>query len=214
MSSCSPIQIDQLPYQVQFHALPSGGGLILKEKNFSVYAFELNHRVPTWGFVFRENQRPPNIIKEKIVQLGLGVEHIKILKSGQSIVVNGREIKPEDVTLPPPKQRSYAYVSDTKFFPDIVPWIRAVDVLYHEATFDNAHEQKAAETFHSTAEQAAQIALMAEVGKLVIGHYSATIQDLEQLLAEAKAVFPSTELAFDGKMIDLPFVSSRKSVDS
>ncbi|MCX6284411.1 MAG: ribonuclease Z [Bacteroidetes bacterium] len=99
--------------------------------------------------------------------------------------------------------RSYAYCSDTAYSEDIVPYIKGVDLLYHEATFLNEMVKSAHEKFHCTAREAATIASRANVKKLLIGHFSARYDDLQPLLDEAKAIFPSTELAEDGKKFDI-----------
>ncbi len=99
--------------------------------------------------------------------------------------------------------RSYAYCSDTAYSEDIIPYIKGVDLLYHEATFLHEMAESAHEKFHSTAFEAATIAARANVKKLLIGHFSARYDDLQPLLDEAKSVFPLTELAEDGKKFDI-----------
>jgi len=78
-----------------------------------------------------------------------------------------------------------------------------VDLLYHEATFAESELSRAAETYHSTARQAAEIAAAASVKKLLIGHFSSRYNELETLLHEARAVFSDTELADEGKIVSL-----------
>ncbi len=205
----SPVKVRELPFTLHFHALPKRGGIIMDHKNFSVEAVPLEHRIDTWGFIFREKEREPNIIKTKIEELKLLIEEIVRLKKGEMIErEDGTIIFPDDVTIPPPEPRSYAYISDTKFLPHLAEKIRGVDVLYHEATFDNEHKQKAEATFHSTAEQAAILAREAGVGQLIIGHFSATLLDMERFYMEAKNVFPRTVLAYDGLKISIPFKRS------
>lgn len=209
-SHCSPVKVEQLPYKVIFHDISADGGLLLDDKNFTVTAFPLKHKIPAYGFLVKEKQRKPNIIKAAISKFNLLIEEIVKLKNGQTIHrEDGTVINPEQVTIPPPTPRSYAYVSDTLPTEDIIPYIQQVNVLYHEATFDNRNEQKALATYHSTAAQAAMIAKKAQVEKLVIGHFSATIQDFDRLLSEAQEIFPNTELAYDGMKIQIPFEKRR-----
>ncbi len=204
-SDWSPVKANELPYPLHFHALPRQGGVIMEHKNFTVQALPLQHRIDTWGFIFREKQREPNIIKSKIEELGLLIEEIISLKHGQTIErEDGTKIYPQDVTTPPPEPRSYAYISDTKYIPQLAEKLLGIDVLYHEATFDNAHLQKSQLTFHSTAAQAASIARAAHVKKLVIGHFSATITDMNKFFEEARAIFPNTVLGYDGLKISIP----------
>ena len=98
--------------------------------------------------------------------------------------------------------KSYAYCSDTAPFPQLPEWVRGVDLLYHEATYPNDMADKAANRFHSTAEQAAQCAREAGAGRLVIGHYSSRITDFDALLGECRAIFPETTAAQDGDVFD------------
>ena len=99
--------------------------------------------------------------------------------------------------------RSYAYCSDTAYNEGIIEQIEGVDILYHEATFTEAHADRAKETYHSTAGQAAQIAAKANVKKLLLGHFSARYKDLAPLLDEAKAIHNNTELVVEGKAYDI-----------
>jgi ribonuclease Z len=107
------------------------------------------------------------------------------------------------LTNEPRKPKSYAYCSDTGYLETIIPVIKDVDILYHEATFLNDREKDALEKQHSTTIQAATIALKANAGKLIIGHYSARYDDLAPLLNEARSVFPETFLAEDGKIFEV-----------
>ena len=104
------------------------------------------------------------------------------------------------LTLPPFKARSYAFCSDTLYTETIVPIIKEVDLLYHETTFCEDRAENAIPTMHSTAKQAATIALKAEVGQLITGHYSSRYLDLQPLLQEAKSVFENTVLGIEGQV--------------
>jgi ribonuclease Z len=99
--------------------------------------------------------------------------------------------------------RSYAYCSDTVYTETIVPFVKEVGLLYHEATFMQALAAVAAEKYHSTAKQAATIASKARVKKLLIGHFSARYEDVSDLLAEARSVFPETYTAEEGISVDI-----------
>lgn len=111
--------------------------------------------------------------------------------------------KNEVLTLPPRKSRSYAYCSDTAYSERLIDKIRNVDLLFHEATFTKDELSKANETLHSTAEQAAKIARLSGVQRLVIGHFSARYKDLTPVLEEAKAVFENTHLANEGEIFSI-----------
>lgn len=92
-------------------------------------------------------------------------------------------------------RKRYAYCSDTQYTEKILPIIDGVDVLYHESTYLDAFLDRCAQVMHSTARQAAEIARKAHAGKLLLGHYSARIEDHNLFLKEAKTVFENTELA-------------------
>ena len=99
--------------------------------------------------------------------------------------------------------RKYAYCSDTAYFPEMIPQIEGVDLLYHEATFTSEDEQQAVNAAHSTAAQAATIAKDAHVKQLAIGHYSIRYDDETPLQAEAQGIFPNTVASQEGMTISL-----------
>lgn len=121
------------------------------------------------------------------------------VKDGEDLVLSdGTRVPNSDLTLDPPVPRSYAFCSDTAYSERLVPYLRGVDLLYHEATFTMAMAARAKETMHSTAEQAARIAREAGVGRLLLGHFSSRYKDASVLLVEAKTVFNSVELSYEG----------------
>jgi len=194
-----------LPYDLIFHLLEVQTlEQILETKYLEVFSFPLVHRTPTFGFLVREKQIPLNIIPEVIERYGLSFEQIRAVKAGGDLKFpDGRHILNEELTLPPYARRSFAYCSDTAYSEAVVPYIRGVDILYHESTFQEEDALLAAETFHSTARQAAQIARLSEVKTLVLGHYSARYFDLSALLEEAKAVFPNSRLGEEGLGVEV-----------
>ena len=101
------------------------------------------------------------------------------------------------------RAKSYAYCSDTAPFPELAQWVKGVSCLYHEATYPKEMADKAEHRFHSTSEQAARCALEAGVGRLIIGHYSSRITDIDALLEECRAIFPDTVAAFDCDTFDI-----------
>ena len=163
-----------------------------------IFSFPVNHSVPCCGFIFKEKKSPRNIIKTKIKDLGLGIGDIKKLKNRENCIVNGKAIKYKDVTVPGNKARSYAYCADTKFDEKIIPFIKDIDVIYHESTFLEELKNKASKTKHSTAYQAAKIALSANSKTLILGHFSARYDNVEKFLQEASSIFKNTVAAYDG----------------
>ena len=132
------------------------------------------------------------------------IREINNIKNGADFLTpDGEVIVNIRLTSSPDLTRSYAYCSDTAYDETIVPYIQGVDVLYHEATFAESEIIRAVKTAHSTARQAAEMAKMAEVKRLVIGHFSSRYTELNQLLHEAQSVFPMTKLAVEGSIIEL-----------
>lgn len=172
--------------------------LIFQDRSTTVHTIPLKHRVPCSGFLFKEKPKERHILREMIDFYQVPVAHLNLIKKGADHTTPEGEIIPNDrLTTAPDKSVSYAYCSDTAYFERIIPIINGVDLLYHEATFAETEVLRAKKTMHSTAAQAATIALKAEVKQLLIGHYSARYHNQKVLLAEAQAVFPDTQLAQD-----------------
>jgi ribonuclease Z len=200
--------IDYRPdFKIVFHHLTyEDKTLIFEDKKVSVYSFPLKHRIKTCGFLVQEKKPLLNIRRDVIDFYQIPIRDIVRVKEGEDFITEtGERIENKRLTLPPIQTRSYAYCSDTAYYENIIPHIKGVDVLYHEATFTQDLEKDAREKYHSTAQQAAQIAEKAEVGKLIIGHFSTRYkEDYQKLLTEAQAIFPNTEAADDGKTFVLP----------
>ncbi len=166
--------------------------------DFEVFAFPLNHRIDCYGFQFLEKPKPYKIKKDKLPK-AISIADIHTLKEGKDVIEDGEILyKASEMTFPPEPCASYSYCSDTAPFLKLKEYIKGSTYLYHEASFTNFHTEKAKNTFHSTAEQAAELALHSEIQHLIIGHFSARYKNLEELHREAKTIFPNTELAFEG----------------
>jgi ribonuclease Z len=194
-----------LNFKLVFHPLPhSVRSIIFEDEAFTVETIPLLHKLPCNGFLIREKEKPLRIDKGKL-QEGMLLQHIAQLKQGLNVHDDqGRLLYDHtDFTLPPKPSFSYAYCSDTAWFPDLAEHVQGVSLLYHEATFMEEERDKAVETRHSTAREAARIAAAAGEEKLIIGHFSARYRDLAGLLAEAREVFANTELATEGTTFTL-----------
>lgn len=189
-----------MPYKVFFEPInPSRHELVYEDRSVEVYSIPLKHRVPCCGYLFAEKERERHIIREMIDAYQVPVREIARIKQGADFVTeDGRVISNERLTTPASPAIRYAYCSDTAYSEKIIPWIEGVDCLYHEATFDSSLLPRAKETMHSTALQAAEIARMASVRQLIIGHFSARYTNQQLLLDEARSVFEATTLAKDG----------------
>ncbi|EAQ40971.1 ribonuclease Z [Polaribacter sp. MED152] len=193
-------------YDIIFHELSSKKSeLIFEDDKVSVTTIPLNHRVYTNGYLFKEKEKPKKLHMGNISNYDeIGRADYLNIKAGKDITLTSGEIVPNDeLTLPPKKALSYAFCSDTIFKPDIVPIIKEVDLLYHEATFLADREDLAKKTKHATSKQAAQIAKEANAKQLVVGHYSGRYKDISLFQKEAQEVFKNTELAEPGKKFNI-----------
>jgi len=189
-----------LGFPVHFHTLDNKMyDVIYEDKRFTVTCFPLKHRIPTFGFLFREKQKLLNIRKDMIDFYCIPLRDIPGIKEGADFhTEDGKLVPNAQLTLPPVKPRSYAFCTDTAYIEELSQYVKNVDLLYHEATYGNDQQARAKETFHSTAEEAAKIALAANAGKLIIGHFSARYKDISTLVNEARNIFPNTCAAEDG----------------
>lgn len=189
------------PFPIHFHINhPDESALIFENKELEIHTIPLSHRIPATGFLFQQKPLPRKMIKEKIKEYNIPYQQISMIKNGADFKTDtGKIIKNDELTLPPPPSKSYAFCSDTMYHPPIVPLIKGVDLLYHETTFTAADGDNAALKGHSTTLEAAQIAKAAEAKKLLIGHFSTRYNDseLEQLAEEARTIFENTEVGME-----------------
>lgn len=193
---CYPIQFES----IQYHPNP-----LVETKGFTVTAFPLNHRIPCFGFLFREKPKVHRLRKEELPS-GISITDLNKLKRGEDLTDDSGNLryKNSELTWPPHKPRAYAYCSDTAYFEPLIPVLKQIDLLYHEATFMEADRNKATETFHSTAADAALMAKNCQASKLLLGHFSARYKELEPLLLEARNIFPNSELALETMTFTIP----------
>jgi ribonuclease Z len=192
-------------YDLFFHELEQKESeLIFEDDSLAVRTIPLDHRIYTNGFLFEEKPGLRRLDKEKMKHYNIQHYDYQNLKLGKDIVLeDGSVLKNETVTLAPHPIKRYAFCSDTAYNSSIVSLIKNVDLLYHEATFLDAHQNLAEKTKHSTAAQAAKIAQLAEVKQLVLGHFSSRYKDKGEFLNEASPIFDKVALAADGKTFDI-----------
>ena len=174
--------------------------IIFENDSTEVWSLPLRHRIPTAGYLFRQKEPALNVKKYAIERYGLSVKQIVDAKRGEDIVLESGEVLSNDViTYRPYSTLSYAYCSDTNYSARLARMVEGGDVLYHEATYAADMRKTAKERGHSTTEDAAKVAKMAGVGRLLIGHFSSRYKDLSLLLNEARAMFPATDIAREGE---------------
>ncbi|MCI1754262.1 MAG: ribonuclease Z [Flavobacteriales bacterium] len=174
------------------------GAPVFTDNRVEVTALALDHRLECTGYLFREAPLPRKLRRDKLEQIPLYAR--KAVKAGEHLTLPDGSVVPNaELTLDAPPQRVYAYCSDTAYAPQLADALRGVDLLYHEATFTEALAARAKETKHSTARQAGMLAKEAGVKKLLLGHFSSRYKSAEELVMEAREVFPDTLAAEEGR---------------
>ena len=186
------------PVDTEVHAV------VYEDPHITVASLPMRHRIPCAGYLFTEKPRRANLLKEKL-PTGLRPEQLARLAQGEDLAADDHQpgLRHADVAGRPPTPRRYAFFSDTLYTPALADLIRGADLLYHEATFLEDLKERAAQTHHSTARQAAQLAHDAGVKHLLLGHFSSRYKALEPLLHEAQPVFPTAQLATEGLVVSL-----------
>lgn len=195
----------KLNFPLEFIELESRESIkIYEDEKLTVSTIPLDHRVYTNGFLFQEKEGERKLNVDAAEEYNIDKSYYRKLKLGYDVINNkGKLIENHLVTFPPEPPKSYAFCSDTKYSPKIIPLIKNVSVLYHESTFLETHKEYCDITKHSTAKQAATIAKNAKVGKLILGHYSTRYESIEFFKEEAQTVFKNTDIADDYKIFEI-----------
>ena len=188
-------------YPLKFHELESKESeIIFEDDKVTVLTVPLKHRIYTNGFVFKEKIGERKIDIKAVKYHNVDISYLQKIKQGSDVENNdGKLILNKQITFDPEKPKSYAFCSDTQYYPSCIPTIKNVTALYHESSFLDEHRHLCEKTRHSTARQAALIAKEATVERLILGHYSTRYSSIEEFKTEAKQVFDNVELAEDGK---------------
>jgi ribonuclease Z len=196
---------EEITFKIVFHPLNfRKEQLIHEDKAVAVYSFPLEHRIADCGFRFEEKPVLPNLIPSKIEEYNIPIRDRQPIKEGADFrTSDGRIVPHAELTTQKHPARSFAFCSDTRYNESYIESVRNVDLLYHEATFACDYKELAQTTCHSTGEDAARVALQANVGKLIIGHFSARYKDHTQILNEAIAVFRNTEAIKEGQVFSI-----------
>jgi ribonuclease Z len=196
-----------LTFPVEIHEVYDAG-VICKEEEYAVEAAWSNHVVPSLAYAFVEKPRPGKFYPDKAKALGVpeGELWSKLQHGDRIKLPNGRVVKPEEVVGPLRRGRKIVYTGDTRPFKGFAEFAADADLVIHDATFDDALAEKAAEDGHSTPSQAAEAAEKAKAKKLVLTHVSARYADAGLLLEQAQKVFRNTVVAEDFMRLELPLL--------
>ncbi len=190
----------KLNFELIFHHLTAKSTeVVMEDKVMTVKAIPLKHRIACYGFLFEEKLKERGVDPDAIKKYDLKIPEILALKAGKDVVRGEITMPNKDVTFDPPKPKSYAFCTDTKYLSRLADEIKGVDCLYHEATFLDEDKDRAKATFHTTALQAASLAKAAKAGQLLLGHFSARYSNVDAHLSEAQSLFPNTTCVNDGE---------------
>lgn len=184
-------------FEVVYHELDKDiSEKIYEDSRVEVYTIPLDHRIYCNGYLFKEKPKDRHLNMKEIAKYSeIETCDYYNIKAGKDVILSdGYILKNEKLTIEPAPSVSYAFCSDTRYLENVIPIIKNVDVLYHESTFLHDLKEMADYTGHTTALEAATIAKKAEVGKLILGHFSNRYSDLTVFTDEARAVFPNTFL--------------------
>lgn len=191
-------------YQLFFHELDSSESVIVfEDEKVIVKTIPLQHRVYTNGFLFEEKEGERKLNIDAIQSYDIETCYYQNIKNGKNIILDdGRTIENALLSFDPLPPKRYAFCSDTVYNEGIIPLIQGVDVLYHESTFLESEAHLAEKTKHTTAKEAARIALKANVKTLLLGHYSTRYESIQLFKQEATTIFPEVLLADDGAFFE------------
>lgn len=194
----------EMPFDIRFNIIEPTTAVIYEDDAMTVSTFPLYHRIPCVGFIFREKPKLRHLRGDMIKFFNVPIRELHGIKCGADFVTpDGQVIANSRLTTPADPSKSYAYCSDTMFDPRVANSVKGVDVIYHEATYDDAFAAKARERGHSTAREAGIIAREAGASRLILGHFSKRYLSESEHLAQSREEFPDVTIANEGMKIDL-----------
>ena len=205
--------IERNKFPVEIHEVRPGDRLGRQEYDIVVFATE--HRADTVGYALVEHLRLGRFNPDRARELGIPEGPLwGRLHKGETVrLADGRAVAPADLVGEPRNGRTLVYTGDTRPCLPVIEAAKGADLLVHEATFASDELERARETGHSTAAEAARVALEAGVRRLVLTHISSRYnRDASELVAEARAVFPETVIARDGMTVDVPYADAVGSI--
>ena len=193
-----------LPIDVKFNVIRPEEAVVFESASLRVRTVPLKHKIPAVGYVFEEKPRLRHIDRAMCDYHGVPLWAFNSIKAGEDFVkADGTVVANALLTKNPAPPRSYAHISDTSYMPGLAEKIKGVDLLFHETTYLQQDADKAKERGHSTAAQAAQMALYAGAKRLLTGHYSSRYKDDSLFAEEARRIFPDVILGREGMKIEV-----------
>lgn len=191
-------------YGLFFHELESKESeIIFEDEKVLVKTIPLKHRIYTNGFLFQEKIGERKLNLDAVQNYEIDTCYYQKIKNGKDITLeDGRVVENDKLTFDPIPAKNYAFCSDTVYDESILSIIENIDVLYHESTFLQSEESLAKKTLHSTAKEAAMIAMKSNAKQLILGHYSTRYESIALFKEEAETIFPEVLLADDGKSFE------------
>ncbi|MBK7232657.1 MAG: ribonuclease Z [Saprospiraceae bacterium] len=193
-----------LTFDIEYLELDQKVQVIYKDDWRKITAFPLDHRIPTMGYLFEAEKKIRRLDLEKIQKTDIPLDHYQKVVKGETVQDSaGRIYNPDELSFIEIFKRSYAYCSDTRYKESLVSVLKNVDVLYHETTYLHELLDKAIQTGHTTAKQAAEFAKLIQAGQLITGHYSSRYKILTPILEECQSIFPNTVLGYEGLKLEI-----------
>jgi ribonuclease Z len=211
LSTALQLGVERVPFPVEITEVKAGDTVTgpIKRDGYDICAFPTEHGGgPSLGYILKEHARRGRFDVDKARSLGIpeGPVWGQLSKGEEVRLSDGQTVRPSDVVGPARPGRLIAFTGDTRPCAATVDAAQGADLLIHEATFGEEERDRARDTGHSTAKEAAQIALAAKVKRLVLSHVSARYSmSADELVREARDVFPNAGVAKDGMEIDVPF---------
>jgi len=212
LSQALQLGVERVPFEVEVQEVKPGdvitGGNRAPRTAYDIHAFATDHGGGSVGYALREHERPGRFDPEKARAAGVPEGPLwGKLQRGEAVELpDGRKVVPEGIVSEKRRGRIVVFTGDTRPCAAVVDAAQAADLLIHEATFGEEEKERAKETGHSTAREAAQVALAANAGRLVLSHVSARYSiSADELVKEAREVFKETVVAKDGMTIEVPF---------
>ena len=208
LTTAMQLGVERVPFPVEITEVKAGD-TIGKRDGYDICAFPTEHGGgPSLGYILKEHVRRGrfDVEKAKAAAIPEGPLWGKLAKGEAVELADGRKLTADGFVGPARPGRLVAFTGDTRPCAATVDAAQGADLLIHEATFGDEERDRARDTGHSTAKEAAQVALAAKAKRLVLSHVSARYSiSADELVREAREVFPNASVAKDGLEVDVPF---------